>query len=202
MREGYSEHVPAPDEHRKTEEFGRFFPEGEVLDTALTEMPDDVQELLEQLGMRYLDIERYEPGKFHDVQKVTLGPDDAIYVARKIKEYGDAGTEESTYLVDHKDGKVAGYGEVRYHLTDESGYFKDKPFVGFTRTGSEHQRSGLAERRLRAMNALARQKYGKPLYSDTLLSPEARSLWEKLVKEGRARKFSEGEQERFVYEDQ
>lgn len=185
---------------RETEVLKRFFPEGEASPMEVVDMPEAVQELLEDLAARYQNFERYVPGRFHDVQKVAIGPDDVLYIARTVKEYGgEAGTEESTFVVDVKEGGIAGRGEVRYHLTNNEDYFKDKPFVGFTETEKEHRRAGLAERRLRLMNALSQQKYGKPIHSDTVITEEARRLWEKLVDEGKARMYKEGRHDRFVY---
>jgi hypothetical protein len=201
MREGFRGSEASREAPQETEALKRFFPEGEATPTELVELPEDVQERLEALAMRYLSFERYVPGQFHDVQRIVIGEGDVIYAARTIKEYPEAGTEESTFVVDVKGDEIVGHGEVRYHLTNDSGYFKDKPFVGFTETDGNHRREGLGERRLRAMNALAQQKYGKPIHSDTVISEEARKLWEKLVTEGRATMYKEGKHDRFIYSE-
>jgi hypothetical protein len=189
-----------PQESPKPDAFERRFAEGEIADAAFVDMPDDVQEMLESLGMMYLNPDKFVPGQFRDGKRVTIGADEA-YVASKIKEYGGAGKEESTYVVDVRNGEVAGYGEIRWHLENADEYFKDKPFVGYTKTMEGHRRQGLAERRLRLMNAVAREKYGLPIHSDTVIAEGAKAMWEKLVKEGRARKYKEGEHDRYVYED-
>lgn len=178
----------------------RYFPEVKAEVAELTDLPDTVLERLEELAMRYVSFQRYVPGRFHDVQKLTVDEENTLYVARTIKEYLGAGTEESTFVIDVVGDEIAGEGEIRYHLTNDSAYYKDKPFVGFTETDQKFQRGGLGARRLRVMNALAQQKYGKPLHSDTVITEGARRLWEKFVVEGRARMYKEGAHDRFVYE--
>lgn len=181
--------------------FERYFTDATVEAVGLTELSDGVREMLENLGVRYLDPDMYDPRAFYDVRRVTLGNGDEIFVASRTKSYRDAGTEESTYVIDTRDGGILGFGEIRWRLTQVTGYFRDKPFVGFTETRRPHRRTGLAERRVRVMNALARQKYGLPINSDTCISDDARKLWEKLVSEGMARKYKEGAHDRYVYDD-
>ena len=198
MREGFRqpEHAEEP---RNNEVFERYFTEGEITKTRTVDMPDDVQEKIEALAMLYLHPDKYEPGNFHDVQKLTIAEGDEVFIASKNKDYGYDGVEESTYIIDHREGEVVGYSELRWSLTDKREYFKHKPFVGYTLTVEEHQRKGLSERRLRIMNALSRQKYGHPIYSDTVILPEAKMMWKKLVLQGRAEKFKEGEHDRYKY---
>jgi len=178
----------------------RHFGGAKTVEMELADVPDPVRGMLEALGMRYLDPDTYDPGDFYDVRRLTLEDGDAIFSARRVKDYGDRGVEESTYVIDVRNGEPVGFGEVRWRLTGVTDYFKDKPFVGFTETRRPFRRKGLAERRLRIMNALARQKYGLPVHSDTVISADARKLWEKLAGEGKARKYKEGEHDRYVYE--
>lgn len=67
--------------------------------------------------------------------------------------------------------------------------------VGNTTTIDEFQKQGLGTRRLFTMNALARARFGSPIYSTSSPKPQQRSIWERLVEQEVAEKcFWEGTQ--------
>ena len=122
------------------------------------------------------------------------------------------GPEESTYVVDTSDSQdILGYSELRYCFADSRKFFRGKPFEQWSGT-EKGRRSGLSTRRIFVMNALSQMLYGLPLYSSThfihdtdekgeRIQPQ-KLVWEKLVREGLARKFKERGQDRFVFTGQ
>lgn len=194
-----------PMQHREKFDIGKFkeyFPEGEINGITFEDIPGKVMEFFEKKSEEYINIDNYKPKNFSKYFIINYKNGDVAYVAIQEKDYGKyAGTEESTYLTDMKEDDISGYSEIRYNLSKQDNeYFKDKPFIGFTRTSPEFARLGLATRRLLTMNALSQAKYNKPIYSGTLISEQAKKLWEKLVERGEAKKFKEGKHDRYVLE--
>ena len=95
--------------------------------------------------------------------------------------------------------QLMGSGELRKAITNQVEYFKDKPFVGSTRNEESGKGKFLGARRLEIMNAFSQMKYGLPLYSDTRMSPLAIDVWEGFVQSGKATKFKEGPNDRYVF---
>lgn len=119
---------------------------------------------------------------------------DVTYTARHIKNYSYGDSEITTQFVDSDpEGKISGIGEVRYNPnpTMAPGFFKDKPFVGWTYTEENGRRAGLGRRRLLTMAQYARNETGYALHSDTLQAGGASRIWGRLVKEGLAEKYSQ-----------
>jgi hypothetical protein len=105
----------------------------------------------------------------------------------KLLAVGD--TERTTYLVD---------------LTSDTDYFKDKPFVGYTRTYSDQlagdfSHRGYGRRRLHALNLAAQTLYNLPLHSDTVRSAPATRLWENLVADSLAEMYMQGQHTRYKF---
>ncbi len=188
---------------QQREIFKKHFPDGSIEIIALEDIPPDALETLEGRSRLLVLPENYRPGNFKKLFVVAHAAGDRTFVAQQLKTYGATGdTEELTYLADVDDhGELAGYGEIRLNISNNDPYFKDKPSVGFTRTEAERQKRGFGERRIRLMNALTRMLYDLPLHSDTLMTPEAKRLWEKLAGNGEARKYLEGKNERFAFSD-
>lgn len=85
---------------------------------------------------------------------------------------------------------IAGMGEMMLSPKDRP-FFKDKPFVVNTYTKLKHQRNGYGRRRLIEMHTASLALHGLPLYSGTIQSRNAKSLWKHLVEDGMADKFTE-----------
>ncbi len=117
-----------------------------------------------------------------------------------VIELGFVDTDCSTpyppavFIADVVDGEFAGVGEIAYgdslsQLDTHDPYYDGKPHVVGQNTFSEDNlHRGLGERRYVLMNFVAKNVYGKPLYSRGP-SPSATGLWEKLVKKGLAKEI-------------
>ena len=128
------------------------------------------------------------------------------YLGEHEKLLATGGTERTTYLVDMTDDgtHTIGRGEMRYNDSSNTDYFKDKPFVGYTRTYSTYpekdfSKRGYGRRRLHALNLAAQTLYNLPLHSDTLRSPAATRLWEKLVIDGLAEMYMQEQHTRYKF---
>lgn len=134
------------------------------------------------------------------------GMDATSYLGEHEKLYATGDTERVAYIVDMtEDGvQTIGRGELRYNDSSNASYYKDKPFVGFTKTYSESPeanfaRRGYGMRRLHALNLAAHTLYSLPLHSDTVRKPEATRLWERLVMDDLAEKYAEGRHDRYKF---
>lgn len=143
----------------------------------------------------------YKTGNFIEFYIIHHQSGDTTYIARQKKTYDTSGdTEDLVHLIDlDSNGNEEGHAEIRNNITNPSPYFRDKPFVGYTKTEDMFRNRGLATRRLLIMNQITRMFYGLELHSDTLITKEARGLWERLVGEGKAIKYKEGELDRFKF---
>jgi len=86
-----------------------------------------------------------------------------------------------TFVADVKDGAVIGDGEITYYPGE--GHF---PFVGRMETREAYRRTGLGERRYLFLNALAKEKYGKPLMAGYKTTEDAAAVWKRFVDQGLA----------------
>ena len=101
------------------------------------------------------------------------------------------------YFFETRSDEQTGYSEMRLNTSNETEYFKNKPFIGITNTISKFRKTGLGERRIKLMTAMSQTLYNEPLCSDTNISPSAKRLWEKLEERGEAEKFMEGDHDRY-----
>jgi len=185
--------------------FRKFFPEAEIGEVGIDGIPPGILDYFEDKSRRFISPGDYQPRNFNGFFVARHQNGDVTYSAKQIKKYPDSGdhqgdTEESTYFVDMRDDRLTGRGELRKSLTDTSEYFKDKPFAGWISTEEGYEREGLATRMIMMMHAMSEALYGQPLYSDTIIESEKMvHLWKKLVKEGKAKKFTEeGGRDRYV----
>lgn len=189
-------------QHQEKIAFDRFreiFKHAEIHKIAYADIPDYVRDFLEGQAQKFIDPENYRIGNFSDTFQIDHKNADRSFVARTIKTFSNPdATEDSIYVADTREDELIGYAEIRYNHDQESPFFRDKPFVGITRT-TKHPRTGLGTRRIEEMNALTEMIYDQPLYSDTTMTEEAVQMWEKLVDNGNARKFNEGTRDRYVY---
>ena len=188
--------------------FEHYLPGSVITPESLENIPPQAVAALEEQSQYLVRFDNYRPGNFEKLFVISHADASKTYVGVQTKTYGDDGdTERLMHLIDvGVDDQEIGHGEVRLHIDGpkkESAYFKDKPFVGGTNTEDGSRGKGLGMRRLRMMNALTHMQYNLPLHSDTLQSPEAKRLWEKLVAEGAAKKYREevGKNERYMFID-
>lgn len=193
---------------QQKEIFERLLPGSVITPESLENIPPQAVAALEEQSTYLVRFDNYRPGNFEKLFVISHADASKTYVGVQTKTYGDEGdTERLMHLIDvGVDDQEIGHGEVRLYIDGpkkESAYFKDKPFVGGTNTEDGSRGKGLGMRRLRMMNALTNMQYNLPLHSDTLQSPEAKRLWEKLVAEGAAKKYTEevGKNERYMFID-
>ncbi len=178
---------------KRQEVFREYYPEGRLEAVKIEDIPKPALASLEERSQYLVHPDRYKPGNFEDLYLIVQPDGSRTYVASQTKQYGAEGdVERLTFLAElDSKGEFAGYGEIRLGVSNKSDYFVDKPFVGFTKTEPGKARQGLGLRRLHEMNAVTEAQYGLPLYSDTLMTPDAERLWKKLVEKGDARAFEE-----------
>lgn len=175
-------------------------------------IPSAAFKVFEGRSKRFIDPEAYRPLNFTDLYLITHKDGGHTFAVTQTKNL-DGGPEKSTYVVDiGENGEFMGYSELRYVYENPRSFFKEKPFEQYSVTEKAFTGKGLSARRILVMNALSQMRYGLPLYSSTDFGELANSeglriqpqklAWEKLVREGFARKFKEGEQDRFVFTGQ
>jgi hypothetical protein len=118
------------------------------------------------------------------------------YLAEHEKLLAIGQVERTAYMLDIDDslGVPVGMGQMRLNVSNESDYFRDKPFVGYTQTYENSRngnflRKGYGTRRLHALNLAAKTLYELPLHSDTIRTPQASRLWQRLVSEDIAESY-------------
>lgn len=169
--------------------------------TAQVQIPNPVMEWFEGRSALQIHPRDYRRGNFSAFYVIYHQSGDRTFAAKQTKTYDTNGdTEELVYLIDlDSNGKEEGHGEIRMNVSNDDPYFKNKPFVGYTATEDGFRRQGLGTRRLLIMNTFTQILYDLPLHSDTLITDDARRLWERLVAEGKAIKYQEGKNERFRF---
>lgn len=199
MTERESGFVPPSEPHPEQERFQAYLPDHSIQSVELGVLPDQAIKVMEEKRRNWVSQEDYDRGMLEGAHVIIHPDGNETYVATTTKIYSGDDVEESTYFIDMQGGSVAGYGELRKNLTKGGSYFTDKPLVGYTETEPTMRRQGLGLRRLEIMNAFSQMKYQLPLYSDTLLQPDAKRRWEELVQVGKAEKFKEGRHDRYVF---
>jgi hypothetical protein len=135
------------------------------------------------------------PEEFDELMVARHANRTSSYVARHDKTYSSSGQTERIYhVVDAlQSGDVVGYGEIRQALSDDSPFFKDKPFVGWLFTDPEYRRTraGNLFERLVTMRNISEEKLDLPLYSDDLISEPALKVIQHLAHAGLAEEVNE-----------
>ena len=161
--------------------------------SAKKDVPKIVFDKFKERNQGYYDEKNVDVGAYDAFFTIKHPNGDVTYLAEQTGSYDTEGdTEEMTYFVDTRESEILGYGELRNNLTNRSEDYKDKPYVGYTRTEDAHARQGLGARRLLEMNAVSEMKYGLPLHSGIIIEPRITSLYEGLVKKGLVKKIFTG----------
>jgi hypothetical protein len=165
----------------------------EFEDIPCWDVPFQAIEVLETRALMYTHDKRETTTKFEKLMKLVTEDDVSTYLAVHTKTYETVpDTEKLIYLADVDDtGWLLGYGEVRYGLSNQSEYFKDKLFTGYTQTKENYWHLGLGTRRMHIMNHATHLIFGLPLNSDTIISHKALPLWQRQVALGNAEKYME-----------
>ncbi|MDO8599734.1 MAG: hypothetical protein Q7S02_06535 [bacterium] len=185
--------------------FAEHYSAGVMTPIDMNAVPSSVMEQFENRSAYLVPADDYRPKNFVSYWALMHENGERSYVAeRNPKTYrsgsSEAEVEREAYVVGvTASDDVVGWGEVRYNITNPDPYFKEKPFVGYTKTEHAFQRRGYGLRRLAVMNAVAHVFFGFPLHSDTVIQPEAERRWERPVQDGRARKYKEGEHDRYGF---
>lgn len=175
----------------------------EMVEIAYEDLPENVKNHFEGQSSKFILPEEYKVGNFNKLFKFSHQNGDETYIGQQDKTYDTNGaTERLTYFADIRNGEMTGYLELRLAVSDLSDYFKSKPFVGFTRTHPPFLHQGLGKRRLEEANAYSLSEHSLPLNSDSLVTEEAKSTWERLIAEGKAEKYVENGNDRFRFVSQ
>jgi len=186
-------------------EFARFF-NGDLSVAQANEINRKAMEMFERYSRRFILPEEYRRGDFHQFFIVEPADSaDKVYVAHQTKTYrGDKGVAERlVFLVEIRDSRNMGGGEIRFKFDSQENFFKDKPFVGFTYTEYDLCKQGLGTRRIAMMNGLTKVLFGLPLHSDVfdaVRPKESESPWKIQVKFGNAVRYEYGERHRYCFE--
>jgi hypothetical protein len=207
MKEEFDHSIENKDENDFSEKekiFSEHFPGGKIEEISINSIPEKAMNYFEAKSKQLISPKDYKPDNFEKFFLVNHADGKQTFLAQQTKNYANpnGGIEKLTYFVDMENEKVLGRAELRLNIKypeEYADFFKDKPFVGWTSTEEDFQRSGFGKRRLYLMNAISQTFYGLPLYSDTSISPSAKSMWESLVQKGEAKKFKEGTRDRYVF---
>jgi hypothetical protein len=173
--------------------FESYIKGSKIQEVTIESIPKEVLVFFEQRSALYVNIDVYKEKNFENFYEIIHNNADRSYVAVQTKEYPDGTVEKDTYFFDTRNNEELGYGEVRFNQRSENDYFKNKPFVGITRTLEKFQRQGLGKRRVLEMGAYTEMQYQLPLNSDSLLSAESKEVWENLINEDMAEKYIEAQ---------
>ncbi len=107
----------------------------EMTEIAYEDLPQCVRDHFEKQSRKFIHPDVYRVGDFSKLYCFSHRNGDRTYVGQQDKIYDtNKSTERLAYFSDTRDGKLTGYLEMRLALTDLTKYFKNKPFVGFSRT--------------------------------------------------------------------
>ena len=174
-----------------TEKFKELYG-AEMTEITYDDLPEEIKKHFEEQSNKFMFREDYTVGNFSNIHQFTHPNGDVTYVAQQDKTYGtDRRTDRLSYFADTREGQITGYLELVLALDDLRDYFKDKPFVGNTRTQPDFLKEGLARRRLLEANAYSLSEHSLPLHSDTIMTEGAKGVWESLVDDGKAEKYDE-----------
>lgn len=163
-------------------------------------VPENVAALFNWSARQLVDRGEISFNQLGELLGIWHDDETRTYAVSDNKTYPVDGTrEELIYLVNiDQDQQLIGYGEIRHPAKHHDPYFREKPFVGYTRTEREFRKRGFGRRRILEMGQFTMHAFGLPLYSSKLIRPKAKRLWQGLAEDELATAFVEGEHTRFV----
>ncbi len=174
------------------ETFEALFSSGTLDVITRDQIPQTVLEHFEGMSSRFISREKYQEGNFNAYYRIVHSDIQGFitYIADQDKTYDykkPPVLEKNVYFYEVLDGNKVGHGELRYQpeAKEKDEYFKDKPFVGFTRTENDFLQKGFAKRRLLAMGAYSEMQWHLPLYAGDQ-NKTADKVWKSLVNENLA----------------
>lgn len=181
--------------------FQRYYPEGAISPAQFDTLPKRAKALI--IGKaRQFTREPFDPQQLSGLFDVTHPDGTNTYAAVHQKKLDTNGeTDICIYAADiGQDNTPLGYGEVVRNISPDIGTaYYNKPFIGYILTEDGHRGQGLGTRRYITLNALSQMIHHLPLYSSDLISDEARSVWENLVRDGKATSYLDGLKTRYVF---
>jgi hypothetical protein len=173
------------------ERFVEHYPKGEIKSITLEDIPSHIMERFEGYSKRFIIPEEYRKNNF-DYAFLLESKNYMTYIISQEKNYKEENhVEKSIYLFEYNsNSENIGHGEIRFGYESEKAFFKDKPFVGFTQTEDKFQRQGYGLNRLRIMNGLSYMFFNLPLNSDETLTNKAKKVWNKLLDNTEAKKYT------------
>lgn len=164
-------------------------------------IPHNVKKIIQSQSTKYIETRKNRKVKITDIYVSNLSEDEQVYIVEQTKTYAGTtnDTEKITHFIYTHKNIESGYLEIRLNITNTSQYFVNKPFVGFTVTREGFKKQRLGTKRLEIANTYCIKRYDLPLYSDTLITDQARKIWEELERKGQARKIKEGKNDRFHF---
>lgn len=182
--------------------FNEYFLDGKIDEINYEEVPEIVMQHFESKSSQFILPEDYKPKDFEKFFVITNAANEKTFLAQQTKKYSRINnTERLTYFAELRDEEIVSRAVLRFnikHDKKDEEYFKNKPFVGGIKVEEGNLREGLATDMLLKINAYSQMLYKLPAYSDTLISKEAKPLLEKFTSQGKAKKFKEGEHDRYV----
>ena len=157
-------------------------------------MPADVRDFVYDLSAQQNDFSTPVKAEFDHFFTSLLPNGDQLLVVDQARTSNSTGTDERMdYFVTKRGDEITGYSRMVVEKgINESGDPTIVTSVERTKTYEKFLRQGLGMSRLKAMATFSEQEYNQPLASDTLVSKEAKSLWNTLVESGEAEEFYEG----------
>jgi hypothetical protein len=207
------------------DKFRTHYADGILKSISLDEIPDSPLNIFESSSKRFSQPNSYHERDFKEAFVVMHTNGNKTYVVRQTKIYNPkyaTGKEKFFYLADEGIfGKAVTRAELRYFLTSENAYFKNKPFVEYlnyeddspfadiddsdepndiTKKMLKQQWIDVGTRQLKVMNALSLAFFSLPTYSNINIFDETMILWKELEKEGLAKSFIESKMnERYIF---
>ncbi len=180
-------------EKRKEDIFASLFKTGTIAQIKREEIPETILKFFEGMSGRFIHPKKYIEGNFiayYIINHVDI-PGLVTYVADQNKIYDNGENkleivERNIYFYEEFEGEKVGHGELRYQPNTKKLYFKDRPFVGFTRTEEGLLQMGFGTKRILEMGAYSEMEFKLPLYSGDQ-NKEADNVWQKLIQEGKAK---------------
>lgn len=184
--------------------FPQHFPNRRLEQAIIEELPPEAKK---RFGIRkptFIEAVRgINPVKYDQLLKIVHDNGEESYI-RTVSN----SKSHKVYVAEfNTDKEYIGTGSMKLFTQTDNEFFKDKPYVNWTKTHEEHERRGYGTRRLYIMNALSQTIHQLPLNSSGKFiinylvddTPSQKRLWQNLVEAGDATPYKYQNEERFVF---